>query len=322
VSSQLIADPNVRSQAVGSFLMRRYMNGAQDLSVMETCSDGMRAMWEGLGGHTAYLNCLNFTRFFRPARFLVDQRAGSGRPGIRIRIARRAADAADGPIGRVIKPLNLGDRGLGADDLTPESLLQHLPTVAGRRRLIPRYDLPFLRWQWFEMAQVRSKGALHGSLVRAEDGAVVGWYLYQVVPDGKGHVITVDARRGAETEALAQLFSDAAHRGATLVHARMEPNLHVPIVAERRSWLHSRFDRTLIHASDPAILRAYVLGDAMFTRMEGEFWMGFHLEPFDRPLPARGATAPRADASEAPHPSPDTSTVTTGSLVGLGPAAS
>lgn len=282
VCSQLIADPEARSQAVGSFLMRRYMTGVQDLSVMETCSDGMRFMWESLGGHTVHLNCLNYTRFFRPARFLVNQRLS--RPGPLRRVLHGVADVADRPITRYLKPLNFGDRGRGADDLTPEAFLHHLPTVAGRRRLLPRYDLAFLRWQWFEMAQVRSKGELHGSLVRDANGEVVGWYLYQVVSGDKGHIITVDARRGSETEALAQLFSDARAREATLVHGRMEFNLHVPIVAERRSWLHSRFDRTLIHARDGEILRAYALGDAMFTRMEGEFWMGFHLEPFQDPV--------------------------------------
>jgi hypothetical protein len=281
VCSQLIADPEVRSQAVGAFLMRKYMTGPQDLSLMETCSDGMRLIWENLGGQTVHLNCLNYTRFFKPLRFAANQVINRGKLRPIRGLLRATADALDVPASR-IKSLKLEDKGMGADDLTPESYLEHLPAIAGKRRLVPNYDLDFLRWQWFEMAQVKSKGDLHGSLVRDEKSQVVGWYLYQVTPGDKGHIIQVEAKRGFEDEALAQLFSDAKHRGATLLHGRMEPNLHVPLVRENRCWLHSRYDRTLIYSRNPEILRAYYSGDAIFTRMEGEFWMGFHLEPFEQ----------------------------------------
>ena len=279
VCSQLIADPDVRSQAVGAFLMRKYMTGAQDISVMEMCSDGMRLMWENLGGHTMHLNSLNYTRFFRPARFAVNQVLNRGKLSALAPLMHGAAQIFDAPAQR-LKAFKVEDKGLGANDLTPETYLEHFPTVAGKRKLVPAYDLEFLKWQWFEMAQVAAKGTLFGSLVRDDAGKVIGWYLYQLKPGDKGHVIQVEAKRGFEAEALTALFSDAKHRGATLLHGRVEPNLHVPLVKENRCWLHSRYDRTLVYTKNTDLLNAYFTGDSMFTRMEGEFWMGFHLEPF------------------------------------------
>ncbi len=298
VCSQLIADPEVRSMAVGAFLLRKFMMGPQDMTFMETCSDGIRLMWENMGGHSVHLNSLNFTRFFRPSRFMANQLINrsrlsfintgnfdgsrlthrSARPAVSL--VRGAADLFDIPLKRLLPVLKFQDTGLGPDDLTPESYLEHLPAIAGKRKLVPAYDLEFLRWQWFEMAQVKSKGELHGSLVRDEEAQVIGWYLYQVTPGDKGHIIQVEAKRGDEATVLQHLYSDAKHRGATLLHGRVEPNLQVPIVKENRCWIHSRYDRSLIHSRRSDILQAIYTGSAIFTRMEGEFWMGFHLEPF------------------------------------------
>lgn len=281
VCGQLIADPDVRSQAVGAFLMRKFMVAGQDLSLMEMCSDGMRQIWENLGGKTVHLNSLNYTRFFRPTRFALNQVLARRPSDLLKKVASPISNGLDAIIPKAYKALQTETITTNSESVTPEGILEHLPTITKGRKLVPEYDLKFLNWQFFEMAQVASKGELLGNLVRDEKDKVVGWYLYQMIPFDKGHIIQVEAKRGSESFVLDHLFAEANKRGATLLHGRMEPNLHVPIVKKNQCWLHSRWDRTLIHSKRNDIVQAYFEGSAMATRMEGEFWMGFHLEPFN-----------------------------------------
>ena len=46
--------------------------------------------------------------------------------------------------------------------------------------------------------------------------------------------------------------------------------------------LHRAGYLALIHARDPEVLHAVQAGRALLTRLEGEWWMGHHLEPFSR----------------------------------------
>lgn len=281
VLGQLIADPDVRNMAVGAFLMKKYLSGPQEISSMETCADEMRLIWENLGGKTVHLNSLNYTRFFRPAKFAINQVFNRGKLTSFKTPLRRTMDVADAVIRATYKPLKANV--LPQDEeLTVEKYLEYLPMIKGKRALVPDYDLEFLQWQFFEMAQVKSKGPLYSFLVRDEQKHdVIGWYIYQMKDEDKGHIVQVEAKKGFEAKVLDHLFSDAQRRGATLLHGRIEPNIHVPLVKANRTWIHSRYDRTVVYSKNPELLLAYYTGDAMFTRMEGEFWMGFHLEPFD-----------------------------------------
>jgi Acetyltransferase (GNAT) domain len=282
VLGQLIADPDVRNMAVGAFLMKKYMSGPQEISSMEMCADGMRLIWENLGGKTVHINSLNYTRLFRPTKFVANQVLNRGKLTSFKGALRGTADVFDAVVRKAYKPLVTEDKPQD-EELTIEKYLEYLPVILGRRALVPNYDAEFLKWQFFEMAQVESKGTLFSYLVRdAEKNDVIGWYIYQMKPQDKGHIVQVEAKKGFEKEVLNHLFADAQRRGATLLHGRVEPNIHVPLVAANRTWLHSRYDRTLIYSKSPELMLAYYSGDAMFTRMEGEFWMGFHLEPFTK----------------------------------------
>ena len=51
-------------------------------------------------------------------------------------------------------------------------------------------------------------------------------------------------------------------------------------LAQRRALFHQSGFLVLIHAQDREISHAIQAGHALLTRLEGEFWMGHHLEPF------------------------------------------
>ena len=61
---------------------------------------------------------------------------------------------------------------------------------------------------------------------------------------------------------------------------------------------------TLLHARDPALLVPFLRGDALFTRLEGEWWTRFNGEPAanaardtSRPTPSAAGTIKRGAAA-------------------------
>src|SRR5918996_2295114 len=69
VSSQFIVDPAGPVGLVALRLLKTYLEGPQDLSIADEANDVSRRIWEGLGGTTALLLSIYWTRALRPARF-------------------------------------------------------------------------------------------------------------------------------------------------------------------------------------------------------------------------------------------------------------
>ena len=111
----------------------------------------------------------------------------------------------------------------------------------------------------------------------------MGWYVAYLPRGGIGQAMQIAAaERGVET-VLDRLFEDAWRRGVTALQGRLEPRLFEPLF-ERRCLLRYG-ERALAHSREPEIVSALALGDGMLTRMDGEWWMGHHLDP----LPTDGA---------------------------------
>jgi len=82
-----------------------------------------------------------------------------------------------------------------AEELTPETMLENLPSAMKSFRCHPDYTEAFLNWAFFEMEQVAARGRLIRSLVRDDGGQFLGWYVYYLKPRGAGWVIQVAASR-------------------------------------------------------------------------------------------------------------------------------
>jgi hypothetical protein len=77
---------------------------------------------------------------------------------------------------------------------------------------------------------------------------------------------------------LEHLFQHARDHGAVAITGRLEPNL-ARALQGRRCLLQSRGIATLVHARDPGLLVPFFRGDALFTRLDGEWWTRFDGEP-------------------------------------------
>jgi hypothetical protein len=273
-SGQLVSDPAVRGRGAGALLLRSYMAGPQDATITDGATADVQRIWERLGGTVALLPSLSWTRLFRPSRFAVGlylERAGRSRwtPA-----TRPFSALVDGLATRSLRPK---EPTTWSEDLTPGALLEHLPIITDHLRIRPDYDETFLVWLLAEMGRLTSRGRFSARLVHDRNGRVLGWYVAYLKPGGVGQAIQIAAGPRDIDEVLDHLLYQAWRTGVTVLRGRLEPILFEP-VWERHCFLrHS--ERVLVHSNDATLVGAISAGDSMLTRMEGEWWMGHHLDP-------------------------------------------
>lgn len=290
-SGPLLADPAVNVVAPGLLLTRAYLAGPQELSVTDGANDVMRRMWVRAGGVVAPLPSLGWTRVLEPFSFVAAIAADRHRDRQTVRGARTARG-----LDRIA--LIAGRRWLGAphasaasEPLTPRSMLDGLAKATAGFRLRPDYDEGYLRWLLAELATVERRGELAARLVRDEGGRVLGWYIAYFPRGGIAQVLQVAAQGDDVGAVLDELFAQALAASVTAVSGRLEPHL-VDAVSDRRCIIR-RTSKVLVHAKDPEIARAVLAGESFLTRLDGEWWMAPHLDPFDHvpqgPTPLRVA---------------------------------
>ncbi len=300
-SGQLVVEPGAHNPAMGALLLKRYMSGPQDLTITDGATDTVRAIWERLGGETAYLRCIEWVRVLRPwgaVRAAVARRRsphGAGRLGSSItgqldRMMLPAARLALEVVGsgRGAQPGQTRVRGSAGSrpqpvttaPLSPRDLADHVGALGDRLHIHVAYDEMFAGWLLGEVGRLEERGRLVARTVHDPRG-VVGWFVYFLQPGGLSPVLQIGAadepRAGTVLDAL---IDDAREGGAAVVHGRVEPMLLGPL-ASRRTMLHHA-GGALIHARDPATAATAVSRHALLTRLEGEWWMGPHLTELPR----------------------------------------
>ena len=172
-----------------------------------------------------------------------------------------------------------------SEELASHTLVEYLPEVAESVRLYPDYDTAFLRWMVREMALTTAHGRLRRALVRDAGGDPLGSYVYFLKPDGIGEVMEVAARPRVVGEVVDHLFFDAQTAGSAALQGRLEPQLLDP-VSQRHVLLHPSGYLAVVDARNRELLDAIATGDALLTRMEGDWWMGHHLHSFEESVAA------------------------------------
>jgi hypothetical protein len=277
-SGQLISDPAARSRGVGAILLRRYFEGPQDVTMTDGATEVVRRIWKGLGGSIAFLSSISWVRplNWRFAGNRALERFGiAGWKPAALPVLWMTQAVADR---FVATSLRVDDPPGRTEALLPADLVDHLPAISGHRRLQPNYSEEYLTWLFREMAKVTTRGELIKRLVRNDRGRVLGWYVAYLQPRGISQVMQVGAKDRDVDAVLDHLFYDAHRSGSAILTGQMEPLLFEPLT-KRRCFLHLS-GNFMFHSRNPDIANAILTGQAMITRLEGERWMGHHLEPF------------------------------------------
>ena len=266
----LIVHPKARNRAVGPRLWRQYLAGPQELTITDGASDEMRQIFELIGGQMMHPSSMAWARVFRPFSFM-GARLLHFRPRAQA-LGARMWPTLDGITAKTVHYFNRPDgSSMTTEPLTPTLLLEHLPVVTRSLRLFPAYDEPFLDWLFAELHHNRTWGSPVRRLVRDGNARVLGWYVYFLL-HGKGcQVVHVAARDRHAGDVLDALFADAIEHGGAGVQGRVEPRLLGALA--HRGCLFRYSARSLVHSNDPELLAVLAAGQALLTRLEGDWWM-------------------------------------------------
>ena len=279
-SAHLLAHPRARAQAVGARLLHTYLDGPQDLTITDGATEPMRKMWEGLGGTTVHASCLSFAQALKPGRLAIHRLGRSSRLKPIGLVLHPVAGLVDRVASRFVSPDDPPDPQATSEPLTPEGLVEQLPSLAADVRLAPEYDVGYLTWLFDALDNSArreplwprrvKRGRLWAELVRSR-GVVAGWYVCQLQQGGFCRVLQFAAPEKKAGIVLGRLRHGALEHGAAGIYGRLEPRLVGPL-SKQRTLLHLGPGRLLVTARDDAIVNAIVRGDALLTRMDGEWW--------------------------------------------------
>ena len=280
-SAHLVSHPRARNRAVGARLMKALLSGPQDVTITDGATDDVRRMWEALGGASVGLGALSFVRLFRPASLAADIALGRRSRRLAGSALRVVPASVDGVARRAARRRLVSQRGeCTSTPLTPELLVAHVDRLTAGVRFHAAYDVPYLAWLFDELARVEARGTLWADgvprgrlwaeLVRS-DGIVLGWYVCHLREAGFCRVLQFAAAPRASEAVFAQLSSRADELGAAALYGRLEPTLVAPVV-NASSIIRPSDGRLLVHSRDTELVTALRAGDALLTRMDGEWW--------------------------------------------------
>jgi len=270
-SSSLVADPDAGVPGIGAFLLKRMLDGPQDVTITDSARDATSAMWFRLGGFVLPIGSLAWARPLRPVRLglaLLRHRLG----GVPTTSLRPAAPARGWTPPLAITGLRVASPGLRSEPLDADAMLDQLPRMVDGARLVPDYDRAFLDFMFCELDQVRSRGRAVRRLVRDADGAVLGWYVAMHHQVGIWQVVQMIAPASGAAQVMRQLLHEAQQAGAVAVYGRADARTIVADAFDNRTMLVP-YTRYLVHTGDERISTAIRAGDAVLTGLEGDTWM-------------------------------------------------
>jgi hypothetical protein len=275
IGSQFVVDPATAFGSVAVRLARTFLDGPQDLSISDEASDIARKIWEGLGGKTALLRSIHWVRPLRPATLAVA--TATRRP----RLAPLALALV--PIATMVDAMatRITDshfrqskpEGSSAEDLTEQAVLSYLSAVEPTHSLHVEYDEATLHWLLERARQRKSPGSLHAAVVRT-GRRIIGWYLYHLDRQRVANVLHIDAEHAAIREVLDHLFYQTATNGAIAATGRLEPR-YLQALSDTYCLFHRRGPWVLLSTRVADLVRSFETDDAMFSRFEGEWCLGY-----------------------------------------------
>jgi hypothetical protein len=273
-SAHFMIDPTAHAQGVGALLLGRLLSGPQELTTTDTASAATRALWRSLGGSTFQLGSVSWLRIFRVspvASRALARRFGDERWFLRSRALWRLAEPVLDRALRLISPPSSRKemQEVLSVALTPTNAAEHLPPITAGFRMRPIYEEAYLAALFQDLDQFVDGVPVARVLQSAE--RPVGSYVYLLRPGEICPVLQVACREEDAGAVLDGLFEDARARGAAAIVGRVEPHLWESL-AQNGALFFASDERRLIHSREPELLNAIYSGDALMTRLDGEWW--------------------------------------------------
>lgn len=271
IGSSFIVDPSARLAVIVVKMLKAYLDGPQDLSIADEATDAAKGVWERLGGTTALLNSLYWTRALRPARLALSfarQRA----PLTPLTMAAAPfASAVDAFAAHMPgSHFRQRDSTLQTEELTARTVLTYAPELF-RGSLWMEYDERTFEWL------LNRAAARGGRLLKAafRDGLhIVGWYVCHVDNTGQGEVVQLAATRLSIEGVLDHLFHEAWQQGVVSLTGRLDPRF-MQALSDRYCLFHRRGPWVLVKSTNSELLAPLHMGSAAISPIDGEWPLRF-----------------------------------------------
>jgi hypothetical protein len=272
VPTGFMVDPDSRGMA-GVRLLRRLLDGPQDITFADSPNQTARRLMEHLGGVTAPNDSLFWVRPLRPVRYMVGQIRNGGLLFSARLLARPVASAVDALATRYAQsPFYLKDPGSREEPLTAADLVRCLTELGSACSPSPSYAEAALSWLLASLARGPRAGALRQALVRSSTGEVIGWYIRFINRHGTSDVVQMGARKERYGDLLDHVFWAAWQEGAVAVSGRVQPPF-LETLGQKGCVFSTNGPPVLIHSRHAELLRDVQQGRAFLSRLEGEWWM-------------------------------------------------
>lgn len=273
VCTQFCVDPDRRGLA-GLKLIRHHFAGPQDLSITDGANAVTMRLWRWAGGEPIISNSMHFLRPLRPARFalsaLAERRplAGVAQLALPARLTDLALAQLPHRYFRAPQPpVTVGE------PLDAPTMVDLFADLTHERALAPLYEPEALAW-YLRRAEAAPGGTLRRALVRDQQGSVLGWYLYHCGDGGAGTLLQLTAPAEHATPVIDHLVYDAWRAGITALKGRLDPALAQPL-SDRNCMFSRRGPWMLVHSRDPEISASFHRGEALLSRLDGEWCARF-----------------------------------------------
>jgi hypothetical protein len=262
VLSSFMVDPEHGSPVVAAALLKRAVDGGQDLTFGNGANDSMRALWQASGrGVVSHLS-MRWWRLVRPVAFVADRLRRRGGPARALGSVLRPASAlldVSAPAGRAA-PRASAPR---MRSLCVEELVGFLERSGRDRSIRSAYTTDELTWLLGYLGAPGDR-SLHATGVEV-GGRLVGWFIARRVGSVL-QVLQLGAFDGGARDVVAAAVGDAFARGASSIQGRLDALLLAPLwdagcIVKRGPWF-------LIDARDRELLAEVHSGRAWITSLE------------------------------------------------------
>jgi hypothetical protein len=273
-----VVHPEARTALSGMRLLKTYLAGKQDVSLTDSANDMSRKLLNGYGFSTILPFSLHWARPLRPGHYALYALSRLGWPTFSTSIkfaAKPFLSAVDGIATRLSSsPFRQTAPTLQATELDVKTLLACLDQFRSGYSLWPQYDAQSLSWLLTFMDRRVARGDLRKVVLRDGQEEIVGWYIYYLKPGAVGEVVQIGGARQFTRNILEHLFYDGWSHGLVGLHGVVGGRL-VDEFSDKNCLFACRGGWMVAHSRKPELLELLSRGDAFFSRLDGEWCLGF-----------------------------------------------
>ena len=275
-ATQLAVDRDLYRGFAGIELLRRFFSGPQEFSYTDGGTEAAHLSWTAAGARAASLYALEWTRTLRPCRQLKNMVAEKS--GLWRTISTAAtplAAIADTAASKL--PFRITRKPASEYTVTetnPSGLLEVIEEIGWRAPLKPAYEPKSFHWLIAQAASASAHGTLRLGIVSEPAGQRAGWFVYYVKRGGVSQVLQLGARMRHFDAVLLALFADAWRHGATAVRGQAIPRYLTNFTLQHCGLRHIG-SGVLIHSRNEELMDSILRGEAVLTRLDGEWWTRF-----------------------------------------------